>query len=154
MTKLSVAMIAHNEEKNLARSLPSLQFADELIVVENDSTDQTVAVAKAHGARVISHPWQGYAQQRNLRIAHTSGDWVLIVDDDEVVSPPLAAEIETVISRDEADGYKIPMRDFIAGGPINHGGWYPDYHLRLVRRSLSHYQEAAIHESIADPERI
>src|SRR5262249_22524786 len=54
----------------------------------------------------------------------------------------------------EADGYKIPTRNFIAGRPINHGGWYPDYHLRLVRRSLSHYQEAAIHESIADPERI
>lgn len=145
---LSVVMIAHNEERNLARSLPALKFADQVVVVENDSTDRTVAIAQKHGAQIFSHPWQGYAEQRNISIGQATGDWVLILDADEVISPALAAEITEAIGAGNYDGFEIPYRHFIAGRTLKHGGWSPDYHVRLVRRSLAHYQEKAIHEEI------
>jgi glycosyltransferase involved in cell wall biosynthesis len=145
---LSVAIIAHNEEKNLPRLLSSLKFADEIVVVENDSTDQTVELAKNHGAKVFSHHWEGYANQRNFSITHTTSDWVLIVDADEVVSEILATEIRQVITQNNRDGYLLPTRNFIGNRSLNHGGWYPDWHLRLVRRDLAVYHEKAIHENI------
>ncbi|HSX41756.1 MAG TPA: glycosyltransferase family 2 protein [Candidatus Saccharimonadales bacterium] len=151
---LSVAIIASNEEKNLARSLPALNFADEIVVIENDSTDQTVTVAKNHQAKVFSEPWHGYATQRNLSIERTTGDWILILDADEVISPALAAEITAAIQTDQFDGFELPYKNFIAGQALQHGGWSPDYHLRLVRRSFAHIKDKAIHEEIVGVTRV
>lgn len=145
---LSAVMIARNEEKNLTRSLPTVKFADEIVVLENQSTDRTAEVAKELGAKVFSHPWEGYAATRNISISHATGDWVLILDADEVVSESLSAEILQAITDSSVDGYYLPTRNFIGRRAINHGGWYPDYHLRLVRRSMARYEEKAIHESI------
>lgn len=151
---LSVAMIASNEEGNLARSLPAVKFADEVIVVENDSTDRTVAVAESLGAKVITHPWEGYARQRNFSISQCRGEWVLILDADEVIPPETAEEIRQAIKRDDIDGYNISYRNFIGTRQLKHGGWTPDWHLRLVRKRLAHFPPTNIHETIQDVERV
>lgn len=147
---LSVAMIARNEAENLTRSLPAVKFADEIIVVENDSTDETIAVAKSHGAKVISHSWEGYGAQRNYSIEHCRGDWILVLDADEVIPPELAAEIQAAI-KTNYNGYFISYRNLVGQQQLRYGGWSPDYHLRLVRREFAHFPPSAIHETMPVP---
>ena len=149
---LSVAIITLNEEAKLGKTLDSLRgFADEVIVVDSGSTDRTVEIARAHGAKVFSEPWKGYAGQKNSAIAKAGGDWVLSLDADEAVEPELAEEIRTVVGRagdDKVQGYLIPRKNFFFGRWIRHGGYYPDPKLRLFRRGKARFQERVVHESM------
>src|SRR5579871_4899301 len=147
---IGVAIIARNEEKNLARLLPSVGFADEIVLVENDSTDKTVALAKAHGVKVFSRDWSGYAAARNYSVSQTTSDWVLILDADEYISNELASEITQAIKNPLIDGYFIAFQHMIGDQTLRHGGWYPDWHLRLIRKTYAFFPEQAIHESITN----
>ncbi len=147
--KLSVAIITYNEETNIRRTLESVKWADEIVVVDSGSTDKTVEICRACTAKVIHQDWLGFARQKNLAIDKTTGDWVLSLDADEPIEPALADEVRAVISSSSAlDGYRVPRKTFFLGKQIRHGGWYPDYNLRLFRKGRGRFEERAVHEAV------
>ncbi len=150
--KLSVTIITLNEEANIRRTLESVQWADEIIVLDSGSADSTVSICREFTNKVFHQDWLGYGKQKNAAIDKATGDWVLSLDADEPVEPELAAEIRTIIaSPDPNDGYRIPRKTFFLGKWIKHGGWYPDYNLRLFQKGRGWFEERAVHESITVP---
>ena len=132
---LSVAYIALNEADNLPRSLQAIQtIADEIIVVDSGSTDDTVAIAKRYGAKVIQQAWLGYAAQKNVALAACTQDFILSLDCDEVVTDRLLVVLKNVLRDPAADGYRLHRRTHYLGKRMNFS-WQPDCKLRLVRRS-------------------
>ncbi len=149
MPRLSAIVIAKNEAANIADCLDSLSFCDEIVVVDGGSSDDTVALAQAKGARVVSAPdWRGYGPQKNIALSQAYGDWVLSVDADERVAPALAREIETAIAGAQANGYRMPRLSSFCGKEIHHSGWYPDYVLRLFRRGKARFSDDLVHERV------
>ena len=147
--KLSVAIITYNEESNIRRTLESVKWVDEIVIVDSGSTDKTVEICKSYTDNIFHQDWLGFARQKNLAIDRTSGDWILSIDADEPIEPALADEIRAIISSPNAyDGYRIPRRTFFLGRQIRYGGWYPDYNLRLFRRGKGHFGERAVHEAV------
>jgi glycosyltransferase involved in cell wall biosynthesis len=149
MPRLSVAIIAFNEERNLAACLRSVAFADEIVVVDNGSSDRTRAIAAECGARVLEAPdWPGFGPQKNRAIDACTGDWILALDADERVEEPLRAEIESALARPAFDVYAMPRRSTYCGRFIRHSGWWPDYVTRLFRRGNARYSDARVHERL------
>ena len=146
---LSVVIITKNEEANLGRTLDSVSWADERIVVDSGSTDRTLEIARAQGAKVFEEAWKGYAGQKNSAIGKASGDWILSLDADEEVSPELAECVRKAISSNQGpNGYFISRRNFFLGRWIRHGGFYPDRKLRLFRRGTGQFIERDVHETM------
>lgn len=135
--KISACITACDEEKNIRRCLESLRWADEIVVIDSFSKDQTVAICREYTDRVYQHEWLGYIGQKNLIKDLAHGPWLLFIDADEEVSPSLQKEIETAFesgaNRDYA-GYMFPRMVFYLGKWIRHGEWYPDIKLRLFRK--------------------
>lgn len=141
MTMLSVAIITLNEEENLGRTLASCSFADEIIIVDSNSTDRTLAIAESFGAKVFQLPWLGFAAQKNYAIEQCSGTWVLSLDADEELSPKLQQQIRTLLpTNPPADAYFIKRRNLFLNRWIKHGGYYPDPKLRLFRRTAANFE--------------
>ncbi len=155
MPLLSVAIITLNEEVNLPRTLRSVQWADEIVVVDSGSTDRTVEIAHSLGATVIQRPWEGFAAQKNFAIAQCSGDWVLSLDADEELSSELQAQIRTLLpSNPPVDAYYLRRRNLFLDRWIKRGGFYPDPKLRLFRRAAANFvkapafEERPVHETM------
>jgi glycosyltransferase involved in cell wall biosynthesis len=148
---IAAIVITKNEERNIMACLESLAWADERIVVDACSTDRTGEIAQAGGARVFVRPWPGFGPQKNFGIDQTQAEWILIVDADERIPEPLQKEVQAVLragpSLDVA-GYEIPRRNFFYGRWIRGGGIYPDYQLRLFRRSAGRYDDVLLHERL------
>ena len=150
-TKVSVTIIAHNEAANIARAIESVRWADEVIVVDSESTDQTRALAMALGARVIVQPWLGYGAQKNFAHRLATSEWVLNLDADEAVSEELAAEIQSFLRSPrshQAAGVAMPRKTFYWNRWIMHGGWYPNVLTRFSRKTLSTWTEPNVHEKL------
>ena len=150
---LSVAIITLNEERNLARTLASVRFADEIVVVDSGSTDRTLEIARESNARVFSNPWRGFASQKNFAIAQCRGTWVLSLDADEELSPQLQAQLRTLLpSNPPFDAFHLRRRNLFLGRWMRHGGYYPDPKLRLFRRNAvafsTAFEERPVHETI------
>jgi len=149
MTRLSVTVIAWNEEERLRDCLESASWADEIVVVDAESTDKTVQLAREFTDRVWVRPWPGFAAQKNFALDQAGGDWVLSLDADERVTPELRDRIRRILSAGgPADGYSIPRRNLFWGAWVQHGGLYPDYQLRLFRRGAGRFVADAVHESV------
>ncbi len=143
---LSIAIVARNEEANLRRILPTVSWADEIVLVDSGSTDGTVALAESYGARVLPHPWPGYGGQVNNALRACSRDWVFSLDADEGFTPELAAEIQALLTREAAGqigpaAYWVPRRNYFLGRPMRYGGFYPDPKLRLFRNGAAWARE-------------
>ncbi len=155
MPLLSVAIITFNEEKNLGRTLASVAFADEVIVVDSHSTDRTVEIAHSFGAKVISRDWPGFAAQKNFAIQECTGDWILSLDADEEMSPELREQLQVLLpSYPPMDAFFINRRNLFLNRWVKHGGYYPDSKLRLFRRSVANFtpaprfEDRPVHETI------
>jgi glycosyltransferase involved in cell wall biosynthesis len=155
---LSVAIITLNEADNLARTLASVRFADEIVVVDSGSTDGTVEIARSFGAKVFSEAWKGFALQKNLAIDQCTGTWVLSLDADEELTNELQTEIGSMLEADaqitpQVDGYRLRLRHIFLGRWMRYGGYYPDLKLRLFRRVAGsgpvHFTDRPVHESVA-----
>jgi len=149
--KITAAIISYNEAENIRAACESVAWADEILVVDSESTDDTTSIATECGARVISRPWPGFALQKQFATDQASHEWVLSLDADERVSQDLKAAIQALAGKGEnelADGYRIPRRSCYMGQWIRGGGWYPDHQLRLFRRDRAHWEGAHIHESV------
>jgi glycosyltransferase involved in cell wall biosynthesis len=132
---ISVAITAMDEEANIGRTLASVAWADEIVLVDSGSKDRTCEIAREHGARIVVEPWRGYVAQKQFAIDLCTKDWILLLDADEEVSPGLAEEIHAAIADpNAANGYKLPRKNLFLGRWIKHGGFYPDPKLRLFRR--------------------
>jgi glycosyltransferase involved in cell wall biosynthesis len=132
MVQLSVVIIANNEERNIARCLESVKgIADEVIVVDSFSTDKTVEICKAYGAKIIRHQFDGHIQQKNYAVEQTSFLYVLSLDADEALSDELKQSIASAKADWAYDGYDMNRLTNYCGAWIRHGGWYPDRKIRL-----------------------
>ena len=135
--KVTVCIIAGNEEKNIRRCLESVRWADEIVVVDSFSKDRTFEIAKEYTDRVFQHEWRGYVAQKALAKSYATMPWVMFVDADEEVSTPLRDEILALLSRgvpEEVAGFDFPRMVWFLNRWIRHGDWYPDRKLRLFRR--------------------
>ncbi len=149
---LSVAIITRNEALNIEDCIKSVAWASDVVVLDQFSTDGTAEMASALGARVFQEEWKGFAGQKMSALEKTNGEWTLSLDADERVSAPLQMEIgEKISEKSDINGYFVPRRNYFAGSLIRHGGWYPDYCLRLFRKGLGRFEERAVHESVTVP---
>jgi glycosyltransferase involved in cell wall biosynthesis len=147
--KLSVTVITRDEAANLAAALESVAWADEIVVVDSESTDDTVAIARRYTRQVSVRAWPGYVAQKNHAAAAASHDWILSLDADERVSPELASEIQGLMQREpEAAGFRVPRVTFHLGRWIRSTDWYPDYQLRLYDRRRARWTGRYVHESV------
>jgi glycosyltransferase involved in cell wall biosynthesis len=147
--RLSVTIITKNEADDIAAALDSVAWADERIVVDSCSTDDTAAVAEQHGARVVSREWPGYVAQKNHAAAIASHDWILSIDADERVTPELAKEIQDKLQQEPRErGYWIPRVTFHLGRWIRTTDWYPDDQLRLYDRRAAEWTGRYVHEGV------
>ncbi|HLI75469.1 MAG TPA: glycosyltransferase family 2 protein [Acidobacteriaceae bacterium] len=141
-TTISVAMIARNEEANLPRTLEGLRWVDEVVIVDSGSTDRTPEIAREYGAKhSFNRDFRGHAEQKNVAIRQCTGDWILLLDADEVVSPELAAELQSVLSSPAHQAYWIPRLNLFMRRWMRHGGLYPDEKLRLFKRGHAMVEE-------------
>jgi len=147
---LTVVLITLNEAENLPRTLASIRFATEIIVVDSGSTDATEQIARAAGARFFTEPWRGFGAQKNAALERANCTWILSLDADEELSSELQQEILDLLdSTDEqANAYQIPRLNHFLGQPLRHGGYWPDRKLRLFRNGRASFRDQAIHETM------
>ena len=150
MARLSVVLIVKNEADNLAACLDTVRWADEIVVLDSGSTDDTVAIARQYTRQVFEQTdWQGYGKQRQRAQALAAGEWILMLDADERVTPALRASIKHALQADQRDRvYALPRLSWCFGRYIRHGGWYPDYVTRLYPREQAAYNEQQVHEKL------
>lgn len=146
---VSAVVITKNEEKNIGRCLESLKWADEIVLVDSGSTDDTVKIAKKYKAKVYHKAWAGYAEQKNFAISKTRGKWVLCVDADEEIPAALKGEIIALTaSNPDKDGYYIPRENYFYSKLMKHGGLYPDGQVRIFRKGRGHFPAILLHETL------
>lgn len=150
MPKLSAFLIVKNEAADIDDCLKSLKgVADEIVVVDDQSTDQTVSLCKAHGARTFSRVLDGFAAQKQYALDQTTGEWAFSIDADERITPDLAAEIRKILEQPAStDGYYVRRNFYFLGRRLSHGGLGNDWVLRLFRRSKGRFKPVKVHESI------
>ena len=147
--RISAVLITKNEAANLADCLESLRFCQEWVVLDSQSTDNTVAIAQRFGCTVINDAdWQGFGIQKQRALDAASSEWVLSIDADERITPALAQEIQQAIRSGQADGYFIKRQSQFLGKWMRHGGWYPDRVLRLAKRESARFDPTPIHEKM------
>jgi glycosyltransferase involved in cell wall biosynthesis len=154
--KVSVTVITRDEARNIAAALESVAWADEIVVVDSGSTDDTVAIARRFTDHVVVREWPGYVAQKNHAASIASHDWIFSLDADERVTPALAAEIRDVMSRDprEARGqttaaYQVPRVTWHLGRWIRSTDWYPDHQVRLYDRHRARWTGQYVHEALS-----
>jgi glycosyltransferase involved in cell wall biosynthesis len=149
---LSVTIVARDEERTVAQVLAAIQeIADEIVFLDSGSRDRTPEIAKSFGVRFYHQDWLGYAEQKNKAIELATGEWILSLDADEVLTPALVMEIRELMRRgvpDDVAGFRIPRVLYIGDTPVRGGGFYPDAQLRLIRKGRGRFQPRMVHESI------
>jgi glycosyltransferase involved in cell wall biosynthesis len=147
MIKLSVAIITLNEEKNLERCLRSLtRIADEIVIVDSLSTDNTTTIAQQFNVKIVTHSFAGFVEQKNIATDNCTNDWVLSIDADEVVSPELEQNIISIKNNPQHSAYTMARLTNYCGKWIKHGGWYPDRKLRLFNKTAGRWTGDMVHE--------
>ena len=149
MSRLSCVIITYNESRNIRRCLESVSWADEIIVVDSFSTDDTKKIVSEFTNRIFDLNWEGFGPAKDYAVKQATGDWILSVDADELVSENLREEIQKIVqSGDSLDGYFIPRRSYFLGRWMRHGGWYPDFVLRLFRKDKGDFTSRLVHEKV------
>jgi glycosyltransferase involved in cell wall biosynthesis len=148
MPKVSVYVIAYNDEPNIRACLESVRWADELIVVDSYSTDATETISREFTDKVYQHEFKGFGRLRNEAVAYASCDWVFSLDTDERATPELRDEIRRLLEGGpQGDAYFVPRRNYFLGRWIHHCGWYPDYRQpQLFRKDRMRYRTDLVHE--------
>ena len=150
MPRLSVTIITLNEAEHIAAAIDSASWADDIVVVDAGSTDETVAIARARGVRVETRAWTGWVDQKNHAASLAAHDWIFSLDADERITPALAEEIRGVLSSDPpVHGYRMPRVTFHLGRWIRTTDFYPDFQTRLYDRRSAQWQGRLVHESVA-----
>ena len=147
--QISATIIAFNERQKIAAAIKSVDWADEILVVDSESTDDTRQIAESLGAKVIVQKWLGFSKQKQFAVDNASFDWIFSLDADEIVSEKLMKEIEAVrVNNETVSAFRIPRLSFYMNRPIRHCGWYPDWQIRLFDRRNARWKDVLIHESV------
>ena len=146
--KLSVVIISQNEEKFIADAVKSALFADEVLVLDSGSTDDTCRIARDLGAKVLRQDWLGFGMQKNKAIELAKNDWVFVLDSDERITPELQLEILNTLKDPAVDGYHVARLNNFFGKYIKYCGLYPDYSIRLFNKQKGRFNEVTVHESV------
>ena len=148
--KISVIIICKNEEQRIKRCLESVKWADEIVLLDSGSTDNTLTIAREYTDKIfINTDWQGFGPQKRLAQSHATNDWILAIDSDEVISDALRDEIiKAVNSADNKDVFRLNRLTHFCGKYIKHSGWYPDRIVRLYNNKYYQYNDAYVHESV------
>jgi (heptosyl)LPS beta-1,4-glucosyltransferase len=145
MNKISVIVITKDEERNISDCLSSVQWADEIIVVDSESTDKTIELAKQFTDKIFTKKWEGYVPQKRYAMSLAKNDWILSIDADERITPKLNEEIQNLDS-DDFSGFRIRRKNFLMNKEITSCGWEKDYQLKLVRRDKADLNDRLVHE--------
>ncbi|MGB0909410.1 MAG: glycosyltransferase family 2 protein [Nitrospirales bacterium] len=147
---ISALVITKNEAHNISDCLESVKWVDEIIVVDAQSTDETVQLAKGFTEQVFVRQWPGFGLQKNFGMEQATSDWILIVDADERVSDELSEELKEFRTMPRIDGaaFRIARKNYFYGEWVQYGGAYPDYQIRLCRRGQATYNDVAVHENL------
>lgn len=145
---LSVIIITKNEAPLISRCLASVDFADEIIVLDSGSDDNTVELCQPYTQKIFITDWPGFGLQKQRALAKATGDWVLSIDADEQVSSALQLEIKAAMQTTEVEGFEIPRLSSYCGKVMRHGGWWPDYVLRLFKRDKGRFSDDLVHERV------
>ena len=148
MPRLSVIIIAKNESENIADCIRSANFADEVVVLDSGSSDNTNAIARKLGAKVFNKPWKGYGQHKNLAIQLAKHEWIFSLDADERITPALKKEIIKTINQSHLNVYDVPRRSLFVSRFINYSGWQPDRTKRLFKKGSARFSEHQVHEHL------
>ena len=146
--KLSVVILTYDSAAHLAEVLASTVFADEVLVLDSGSTDETPVIAREAGARFEHQAWLGFGPQKQRAVELARHDWVYVLDSDEVILPPLREEILATLADPKHAGYTVPRLNHFFGRPLRHGGLYPDVTLRLFDRRRGRFSDDAVHERV------
>lgn len=147
---ITVVVTTKDEALHVGRCVDSVRPLGRVVVVDAGSADATQEIARAHGAAVVAHAWEGYAAQKNWALANLglSTPWVLFLDADEYLTPENREEIEAAVRDGRATGYELPRRYLFLGRPLKHAWWYPDYQLRLFRVGRGSFEDRLVHEHV------
>ncbi len=145
---LSVIIICKNESEHISRCLDSVAWADEIIVFDSGSTDTTVDICRQYTDKVYQTDWPGFGPQKQRALNKSTGNWILSIDSDEQITETLKNEIQQAIRQDHIQGFEIPRLSSYCGRQMRHGGWWPDYVVRLFQRSAGHFTDDLVHERI------
>lgn len=147
--RISVIVITKNEAANIYRCLASISWADEIVVLDSGSSDDTVALARRHTQHVHETDWPGFGPQKNRALGHATGDWVLSLDADEWVSPELGKALRDAAANPGAStAFRMPRLSTFCGREIRHSGWWPDYVVRFFRRGAAEFSPDLVHERL------
>lgn len=147
MSSLTVVILTLNESRHITDCIRSVSWADRVVILDTLSTDNTVELARAAGADVIQHPFEHYAQIRNVALERVQAPWIFFVDADERATPELGAEIRDVTANRPENGWWVPRHNYLFGKLTLGAGWFPDYQMRLLRRGRARY-ERPVHEIV------
>ena len=147
---ISIAMIVKNEAGRLPICLKDLEFADQVVVVDSGSCDDTVSIAREFGCDVFIQNWKGFGAQKQFAIDQCRNDWILVLDADECIPPETHLAIHEIVTLNSGSvaGYSFPRKNFFQGRWIRHMGWWPDRVVRLFRKGQGRMSEAVVHESV------
>ena len=146
--QLSIVIISKNEEKFIADAVKSALFADEVLILDSGSIDNTCVIAQQLGAKVMHQDWLGFGAQKNKAVELAKNDWVFVLDSDERITPELQSEILNILKESTADGYHVARLNNFFGKNIRHCGLYPDYSIRLFNRCKGRFNDVTVHESV------
>ena len=145
---ISAVIITHNEEDNIAKCLSSLAGLDEIVVVDSGSDDQTIEIAKSHGAKVINQEWLGFGPQKKFAVSQAQNEWVLSIDADEYLTDNLKSSLLNAGLADSKIAYSINRRSFFLGKEVKYSGWNPDWVSRLFNRDEANFTNDLVHERV------
>ena len=147
--KLSAVLIVKNEAANIERCLQLLSFADEIVVLDTGSTDNTVEICKKYTDKIYTlDKWEGFGKAKQTAVNYAKYDWILSIDADEVITTELANKIQQILKNPDFEAYSIKRNSFYLGKLIKHSGWNKDYPKRLFNKNKAQYNEAKVHESV------
>lgn len=149
MHRLSVTIITQNEQDNIRRCLESVKWADEIVLVDSGSTDQTLSIAGSYeNCKIFKIGWQGFAAQKQSAVELAENNWILSIDADEELSTELQSVIKKILQNPEAQGYSILRKSFYLGRMIKHSGWEHEFKLRLFNKNRGRFNTEIVHESV------
>ena len=151
---LSAVIITKNEAQHISQCLESVQWVDEIIVLDSGSEDDTIKLCQKFTNKVYSTDWPGFGIQKQRAVEKAKGEWIISIDADEVVSSELKEEIQRTIRSTQINGFEIPRLSSYCGKKIHHGGWWPDYTVRLFRKNFGKFSKAIVHEKIEIKDKI
>lgn len=146
--KITITIITKNEALNIEKCLNSVCWADEIVVVDSDSTDKTVAICEKYGCKIYSTPWLGFGKTKQFCVEKSTNDWILSIDADEVLSEELQKRILSLDPGEGIVGYRIKRKSFYLGSLINFSGWQNDYPLRLFNKNYGKFTDDIVHEKV------